>query len=74
MLLFPAKVITDRVSEKSKGYGFITFASQDEAEKAITEMNEKVIVEFITLPLFLALEVRTKISLFAGTKRTCYLC
>jgi len=63
MLLFPAKVITDRISEKSKGYGFVTFASQDEAEKAITEMNEKVIVEFITLLLFLALEVRTKISL-----------
>jgi RNA recognition motif-containing protein len=42
MLLFPAKVITDRVSEKSKGYGFVTFASQDEAECAITEMNEKV--------------------------------
>jgi RNA recognition motif-containing protein len=30
------------VSEKSKGYGFVTFASQDEAECAITEMNEKV--------------------------------
>lgn len=38
-----AKVITDRVSAKSKGYGFITFASQDEAEKAITEMNEKAL-------------------------------
>jgi RNA recognition motif-containing protein len=63
MLLFPAKVITDRISEKSKGYGFVTFASQDEAEKAITEMNEKVTVEFITLLLFLVLEVRTKISL-----------
>lgn len=63
MLLFPAKVITDRISEKSKGYGFVTFASQDEAEKAITEMNEKVIVEFITLLLFLALEMQTKISL-----------
>lgn len=63
MFLFPAKVITDRISEKSKGYGFVTFASQDEAEKAITEMNEKVIVEFITLLLFLALEVQTKISL-----------
>ncbi|KEH24157.1 putative nucleotide-binding alpha-beta plait domain-containing protein [Medicago truncatula] len=38
-----AKVITDRISEKSKGYGFVTFASQDEAEKAITEMNEKAL-------------------------------
>ncbi|CAK8544109.1 unnamed protein product [Lathyrus sativus] len=38
-----AKVVTDRVSEKSKGYGFVTFASQDEAENAIAEMNEKAL-------------------------------
>lgn len=52
MLNFPAKVIKDRVSERSKGYGFVTFASQDEAENAIAEMNEKVIIEFATLLLF----------------------
>ncbi|XP_004494218.1 small RNA-binding protein 11, chloroplastic [Cicer arietinum] len=38
-----AKVIKDRVSERSKGYGFVTFASQDEAENAIAEMNEKAL-------------------------------
>ncbi|KAF6169220.1 hypothetical protein GIB67_013650 [Kingdonia uniflora] len=38
-----AKIITDRVSERSKGFGFVTFASEDEAEKAIAEMNGKVL-------------------------------
>ncbi|XP_019195675.1 PREDICTED: glycine-rich RNA-binding protein 4, mitochondrial-like [Ipomoea nil] len=36
-----AKVITDRVSDKSKGFGFVTYASQDEAETALKEMNGK---------------------------------
>ncbi|KAK7244868.1 hypothetical protein RIF29_39696 [Crotalaria pallida] len=38
-----AKIITDRVSEKSKGFGFVTFASHAEAENAITEMNGKAL-------------------------------
>lgn len=41
--VFSAKVVTDRVSGKSKGFGFVTFASVDEAHKALTEMNGKVI-------------------------------
>lgn len=57
ILLFPAKVIADKMSERSKGYGFVTYASQDEAENAITEMNGKVIIKFVTIPLFLGLLV-----------------
>ncbi|KAF5750540.1 cold-inducible RNA-binding protein [Tripterygium wilfordii] len=38
-----AKIVMDRVSDKSKGFGFITFASEDEAQKAITEMNGKAL-------------------------------
>ncbi|XVE61440.1 hypothetical protein DITRI_Ditri06bG0040300 [Diplodiscus trichospermus] len=38
-----AKIITDRVSDKSKGFGFVTYASEDEAEKAIAEMNGKAL-------------------------------
>ncbi|KAF4402866.1 hypothetical protein G4B88_010318 [Cannabis sativa] len=36
-----AKIVMDRVSDKSKGFGFVTFASEDEAQKALTEMNGK---------------------------------
>ncbi|XP_068664263.1 small RNA-binding protein 11, chloroplastic-like isoform X2 [Aristolochia californica] len=41
--LIEAKIITDKVSVRSKGFGFVTFASEDEAEKALTEMNGKVL-------------------------------
>lgn len=37
-----AKVVMDRVSDRSKGFGFVTFASEEEAEKALTELNGKV--------------------------------
>lgn len=37
-----AKVVMDRVSDRSKGFGFVTFASEDEAEKAMEDMNGKV--------------------------------
>lgn len=38
----PAKVVMDRVSDRPKGFGFVTFASQEEADKAVTKMNGKV--------------------------------
>ncbi|XP_062094921.1 organelle RRM domain-containing protein 2, mitochondrial [Humulus lupulus] len=36
-----AKVITDRVSGRSKGFGFITYTSIEEAENAKQGMNAK---------------------------------
>ncbi|KAL7096556.1 hypothetical protein ACP275_10G086300 [Erythranthe tilingii] len=36
-----ATIVMDRVSDRSKGFGFVTYASEDEAEKAIAEMNGK---------------------------------
>ncbi|KAG6437217.1 hypothetical protein SASPL_102129 [Salvia splendens] len=36
-----AKIVMDRVSDRSKGFGFVTCASEDEAEKAIAEMDGK---------------------------------
>ncbi|EXB31277.1 Glycine-rich RNA-binding protein 2 [Morus notabilis] len=36
-----AKVVTDRVSGRSKGFGFITYRSIEEAEKAREGMNAK---------------------------------
>ncbi|KAL8480515.1 hypothetical protein ACS0TY_026624 [Phlomoides rotata] len=39
--LLEAKVITDRGSGRSKGFGFVTYESIDEAEKAREGMNAK---------------------------------
>ncbi|KAK4377761.1 hypothetical protein RND71_004057 [Anisodus tanguticus] len=36
-----AKIVTDRVLDRSKGFGFVTYASEDEAGKALQEMNGK---------------------------------
>ncbi len=36
-----AVIITDRMSGRSKGFGFVTFANAEDAEKAATEMDQK---------------------------------
>lgn len=36
-------IISDRATGRSKGFGFITFAKEEEAQKAIEAMNEKEI-------------------------------
>ncbi len=36
-----AVVISDKFSGRSKGFGFVTYANDADAEKAISEMNEK---------------------------------
>lgn len=33
------KIVTDKYSGKSKGFGFVTMENQDEAKKAISELN-----------------------------------
>ncbi|KAK4766418.1 hypothetical protein SAY87_008060 [Trapa incisa] len=42
-LVLSAKIIMDRVSDRSKGFGFVSFASEDEAYNAVTEMNGKTL-------------------------------
>ncbi len=34
-----SKIITDKYSGKSKGFGFVTMEADDEAKKAIDELN-----------------------------------
>lgn len=36
-----AKVITDRETSRSKGFGFVEMSSEEEAKKAIDELNGK---------------------------------
>ncbi|KAG0457861.1 hypothetical protein HPP92_022723 [Vanilla planifolia] len=38
-----ATIVMDRVSDRSKGFGFVTFASEMEAQKALEEMNGKAL-------------------------------
>ncbi len=38
-----AVIIMDRYSGRSKGFGFVTFANEADAEKAAAEMNDKEI-------------------------------
>ena len=37
--VFNAKIITDTVTKLNKGYGFVKFRDQEEANRAIIEMN-----------------------------------
>jgi RNA recognition motif-containing protein len=34
------KIVTDNVSHRSKGFGFVTMPNDDEAKQAIEELNE----------------------------------
>ena len=36
-----ATVIQDKFSGRSKGFGFVTFSNDEDADKAIAEMNDK---------------------------------
>ncbi len=40
-----AKIITDKYTGRSKGFGFVEMASKEEADKAIENLNDSLIDE-----------------------------
>ncbi|XP_031259876.1 small RNA-binding protein 11, chloroplastic-like [Pistacia vera] len=38
-----AKIIVNKTSNRSKGYGYVTFNAVDEAKKALSNMNGKIL-------------------------------
>ena len=36
-----AEIVTNKYNEKSKGFGFVTMASVDEAKRAVVELHDK---------------------------------
>nr|BAD95222.1 hypothetical protein [Arabidopsis thaliana] len=44
-----ARLIKDQQTQRPKGFGFITFESEDDAQKALKALNGKVKIHFFNL-------------------------
>jgi RNA recognition motif-containing protein len=47
--VLPAKIITDRETGRSRGFGFITFATSEEASSALQAMDNQVLSVFVMI-------------------------
>lgn len=52
-IAFVAKVVTDRVSGYSKGFGFVRYATLEDSAKGIAGMDGKVLFILISIPRLL---------------------
>lgn len=46
--VFLARLISDQQTQRPKGFGFVTFKSEDDAQKALKALNGKVTNQFLT--------------------------
>jgi RNA recognition motif-containing protein len=46
-----ANVVYDRETGRSRGFGFVTFTDKASAEKAVTGMNQAVMIPSISFPI-----------------------
>lgn len=53
-MLMSQIVVRDRESQRSRGFGFVTFATEAEAEAAMNALNG---LECVVFPVFLVLEI-----------------
>jgi len=49
--VLPARVIMDRELGRSKGFGFVTFATSEEASSALQAMDNQVLSVFVMIHL-----------------------
>lgn len=47
--VLPAKIIMDRDTGRSRGFGFITFATSEEASSALQAMDNQVLSVFVMI-------------------------
>ena len=61
-----AVVIIDRMKNRSKGFGFVTMSTEEEAQRAIEEINEKKLMEDLSMSQ--RLEKRRRDSFDGGSR------
>ncbi|ONI01369.1 hypothetical protein PRUPE_6G135700 [Prunus persica] len=48
-LLVKANIVRNKVTNKSKGFGYVTFETEEDAEKALVNMNGKMVDQRVVL-------------------------